>query len=243
MSAMMFKNLVITGIILAGMIMISSCDDKKNTPDPENLYGSWTRTYTGTDAFSAQLNLLKSGDFEWIVLDTLSSHTNSLVKFEITGNKMRVYNDPDIQEEGLYEWSVTGDILTFTELDDNFAPRVAAIAGTWNLTNPAGYAPVLGSWQKTVVEEGTSYRVKLTMDNERLLKWEMIDPIPGHSNSSVSYAATAGSIVIYNDPDCDGNGYFTWKVTGTELTCTYLKDKCPARTQSFSGTWTKLMSN
>lgn len=243
MIKMRFRNLFLLIIGVTGMAMMTSCNNKNDEPDPENLYGSWIRTYNGTESYSAQLNLLKSGDFEWIVLDTLSSHSNSMVKFEITGNKVRIYNDPEIIEEGLYEWSVSGDKLTFTEVDDGFAPRVAAVAGTWNLKNPADFAPVIGSWQKTVVELDVPYRVKLSMDNEGLLTWEMIDPIPGHTNSSVSYVATAGTIVIYNDPDCDGNGYFTWTVTGDELTCTYLKDKCPARTQSFSGTWSKLMSN
>jgi hypothetical protein len=218
-----------------------ACKDNKDETDPiVNLYGSWTRTYTGTETYHAQINLKETGTFEWIMLDTLSTHTNSYSKIEISGNQLRFYDDPDLPEDGLYHWAVSGGILTLTLISDNYAARVSAMAGTWYTRNPAIPQNITGSWQKTVIEQETSYRVKLILSADAVLKWEMIDPIPGHTNSSVSFAATENTIIIYNDPDCDGNGYFAYSLNGTDLTCTYLKDKCPPRSQSFSGIWSKI---
>lgn len=227
-------------LLIVCTISMYSCNDKTNEPDPSLIYGSWTRTYTGTETYHAQLNLKESGIFEWILIDTISTHTNSYAKIEVNGDQLRIYDDPDFTEEGTYQWSVSGGILSFTVVNDSYAARVSALTGNWNEKTPATPEIIIGGWQKTVVEQGTSYRVKLTMNTDGVLKWEMIDPIPGHSNSNVSFVATDNTIIIYNDPDCDGNGYFSYAVNGTDLTCTYLKDKCPPRSQSFSGTWSKI---
>jgi hypothetical protein len=77
------------------------------------------------------------------------------------------------------------------------------------------------------------------MSPDGVLLWEMIDPIPGHTNSSVSYTVLEDVIVIYNDSECGGNGYFTFNVTCCSLTITTLKDYCPPRAPSFSGVWSK----
>ena len=227
-------------LLLFGSLFLASCNDSSNSANPENLYGGWTRTYTGTESYSAQLNLLKSGKFEWIMLDTLSTHTNSFAKIEVDGNQLRIFDDPDFAESGLYEWSVSEEMLTLEKLNDNYTARFTALSGNWSLKKTSEFEAVMGSWQKTVTEQGNTYRVKLSMDLEGVLKWEMIDIIPGHTNSLVSYVASGNTIVIYNDPECNGNGYFNYAVNGNELTCTYLKDQCPPRTQSFSGTWTRI---
>ena len=223
-------------------ISLASCNKKSNEPDPSpNPFGSYTRTYTGTETYRAQINLNAAGTFEWIMLDTLSTHTNSYSKIQVNGNQLRFYDDPDLPADGLYNWAVSNGVLTLSLISDSYAARASAMVGTWNIRNQADFVNIIGSWQKTVVEQGTSYRVKLTMTADAVLKWEMIDPIPGHTNSTVSYAATDNTIVIHNDPECDGNGYFTYSLNGSSLTCTYLKDKCPPRSQSFSGTWNKIV--
>ncbi|MCX6279443.1 MAG: hypothetical protein NT004_15300 [Bacteroidetes bacterium] len=228
-------------LLMVCAISLVSCNKKTNDPDPTpNPFGSWTRTYTGTETYRAQINLNAAGTFEWIILDTLSTHTNSYSKIQVNGDQIRFYEDPDLPVEGIYTWTLSGGTLTLAMVSDSYPARASALVGIWNQKNPADLAKIIGSWQKTVVEQGNSYRVKLILSADRALKWEMIDPIPGHTNSTVSFAATENTIVIHNDPDCDGNGYFAYSLNGTDLTCTYLKDKCPPRSQSFSGTWSKM---
>jgi hypothetical protein len=114
------------------------------------------------------------------------------------------------------------------------------MAGTWNIKDKAGFARIIGSWQKTMVENGITYRVKLSLKPDGALTWEMIDPMPGHSNSSVSFTATENTIIIYKDPDCDGNGYYGYTANDTSINITMTKDKCPPRAPSFSGNWKKI---
>lgn len=228
-------------LLMVCSISLVSCNQKNEDDDlSKNPFGNWTRTYSGTETYHAQFNLKETGISEWIMLDTLPTHANSYFKVQVTGDQLRFYDDPDFPEDGLYNWSVSGGILTLTLISDTYAARVLAIAGDWNTKNPADFEKIIGSWQKTITEQQTSYRVKLILSADGVLKWEMIDPIPGHTNSTVSFVATDNTVVIYNDTDCDGNGYFTYTVNDNALTCTYLKDKCPPRTQSFGGTWIKI---
>jgi len=228
-------------LLIVCAISLASCKDKTNEADPsQNPFGSWTRTYTGIETYHAQFNLKETGISEWIMLDTLSTHTNSYFKVQVTGNLLRFYDDPDFPEDGLYNWAISGGILKITLNTDTYAARVSATAGSWNTKNPADFEKIIGSWQKTMVVQGTNYRVKLILSSDGVLKWEMIDPIPGHTNSIVSFAATDNTIIIFLDPDCDGNGYFSYTVNGAALTIASIKDKCPPRSPSFSGTWSKI---
>ncbi len=79
------------------------------------------------------------------MLDTLSTHTNSYCKIQVSGSQLRFYDDPDFPAEGLCTW----------------------------------------------------------------------------------------------DPDCTGNGYYSYTVDGSGLNITMLKDFCPPRAPSFSGTWAR----
>lgn len=234
------KSIYISLIIIL-CIGLVSCKKKDHDADvPNPPLGCWTRTYSGTESYHAQLNLQETGIFEWIMLDTLSTHTNSFAKIQVNGDQLRIYDDPDFTGDGIYKWSFSDDILTLTVVSDNYSARVSALSGDWNIKNPVIPQNLCGSWQKSVVEQGISYRVNLVLTPEGVLKWIMVDPIPGHTNSTVPFAATDNIITIYNDPDCNGNGYFNYVLQNNTLTCTYLKDQCPPRSQSFSGIWSKI---
>ena len=241
MTTKTFRISFYAALFIVCAISLASCNKKSTEADPSpNPFGSWTRTYTGTETYRAQINLMAAGSFEWIMLDTLSTHTNSYSKIQVSGNQIRFYEDPDLPDEGLYTFAVSGGVLTMTLISDSYAARVSAIAGTWYATNPAGFAKIIGSWQKTMTDQGTSYRVKLSLTSGGALNWEMIDPFPGHSNSSVSFAATENTVIIFKDPDCSGNGYYAYTANDTTLTIAMVKDECPPRAPSFSGNWSKI---
>jgi|GEM_PF-3309953 len=223
-------------LLLAGLY---SCKDDENDPNPELLQGSWTRTFTGAETYHAQLNM-KDGEWEWIILDTLSTHTNSVGNYEIINDQLRWYDNPDCPEDGLYNWSVTSNNLTLEAVDDACTPRVGGMAGTWDRLDTTVMHQLLGSWTKEMEAEGVLYDVKLTMNTSGELLWEMIDPIPGHTNSSVSFTVLDNVIIIYNDAECGGNGYFEFEIEGGTLTINTIKDSCPPRSPSFTGVWTRV---
>ena len=67
-------------LILILAISLAACTKKDNDSDTPAIYGNWARSYSGSEVYHAQLNLTKSGVFEWIMLDTLSTHTNSVAQ-------------------------------------------------------------------------------------------------------------------------------------------------------------------
>ena len=226
-------------LTLISILFITNCKKDKSTDTPQSPLGSWVRTYSTTETYSAQLNLTESGKFEWIILDTLSTHSNSFAKIAITGNQLRIYNDPDFAGDGIYTWEITGGELLLTLVSDNYPARVNAMAGSWTAKNAADFSEIIGSWDKTMTVQGNPYQVRLSMNALGDLAWEMIDSIPGHTNSLVTYVATDNTIVIYKDKDCNGNGFYNYTVNGSSLHISMLKDDCPVRSPSFSGTWTK----
>ena len=176
------------------------------------------------------------------MLDTLSTHSNSFSKVEVSGSRLRIYSDPDFADDGTYDWSLSNGILTLSVVSDNYLARVKGIAGSWQIRDTTGLHRITGSWQKTMEVLGVNYRVKLTLTNISTLNWQMVDSIPGHTGSNVSYTTVDNTIVIYNDPDCGGNGYYSYFVSDIYLSTVMLKDNCPPRSPSFSGTWVRLPS-
>ena len=222
------------------ILILSGC--KHSNDDPGTAIGlpfSWDQSYGTVETFRTRLKLKNNSTFEWIVLDTVSAHTNSYGKFSLSGNRFLCYDNPDCPENGIYQWSLVSGNLALAAVSENCAGRAAGLTGSWTAVDTTVYQRILGSWQKIILDQGIPYRVKLTLTSGGSLKWEMTDPIPGHTNSSVSFAATANTIIVYNDPDCDGNGYYAYTATDTTLAVEMIKDKCPPRAPSFSGTWVK----
>lgn len=222
-------------LVLAGLY---SCIDD-NEPTPAEPWGSWTHTINGDETFRAQLNLADN-IFEWIVLDTISTHSNSYGKVEITGSQMRFYDNPECESDGTYKWSVASEKLSLEAVDDACDGRVLGLSGTWDKLETTVMLQLSGSWTKEMEVEDVFYDVKLTMNTSGELLWEMIDPIPGHTNSSVSYTVLDDVIIIYNDAQCGGNGYFKFEIVGGTLTISSIKDSCPPRSPSFTGDWTRV---
>ena len=232
------RALIFLLILMIATVFTSACKND-DEPSPELLRGSWTRTFTNDETYHAQLNL-KETSWEWIILDTLLAHTNSFGKMELTGNQLRWFDNPDCDNDGRYTWTVSNNKLTLVVVDDPCQARVTGMTGTWDRLDTTAMHLLSDSWAKTMTIENMDYAVKLTMNTAGELLWEMIDPIPGHTNSEVSYTVLDNTIVIYNDSECGGNGYFRFEISGNTLSITTIKDSCPPRSPSFTGTWTKL---
>jgi hypothetical protein len=105
------------------------------------------------------------------MLDTLSTHSNSFSKVEVSGSRLRIYNDPDFAGDGTYDWSLGNGILTLSVVSDDYPARVKGIAGSWQIRDNTGLYRIIGSWQKTMEVLGVNYRVKLTLTNISALSW------------------------------------------------------------------------
>jgi len=229
-------------LIFCLVIFVFSCkDDPKDEEVPATPpWGLWTHTFTGTTPITAELQLREAeGKYVWVVLDTVSGIGNDIGSVVVSDNQAGFYNNGNCWETGIYEFTVKNNILNFSMVSDSCPGRMEKLKTAWIPKQMAGLEALSGSWQKMMSVGGVDYRVRLTMTVYGNLNWEMIDPIPGHTNSSVSFTATDSTIVIYKDTDCPGNGYYNWSISGNELTICLLKDYCPPRAPSFSGVWTK----
>ena len=232
----------LTAIFLVLSSMFSCTHKTEDAGTVTSPLGSFTRTFTGTETYSAQINLKSDGSFEWIMLDTLPTHTNSYSKVQVSGTQLRFYADPDFAGDGLYNWSLNNGVLNLSVVSDDYAARIRGIAGSWQIKDPAVIGRITGTWQKNMQVGGLSYRVKLTLTSAGLLKWSMVDSIPGYTSANLSFTATDNTMVIYNDPDCGGNGYYSFLVSDIAMSVIMVKDNCPPRSPLLSGTWVRLPS-
>ena len=226
------------GFLLGLVFIFQACSHKSDDPLPSSSpFGYWIRTFTGSETYHAQLNISVDGTMAWIMLDTLSTHTNSYAKVAVNGDQIRFYDDPDLPGDGIYKWSAFNGVLTLTVISDNYPARVRGISGSWQGKEPAAMQMVEGAWQKNMVVNGISYRVKMNLTFNGGLNWTMTDSIPGHSNSYVSFTATGSTMVIFKDKDCTGNGYYSYVVNKDALVIRLIKDACEPRSPSFAGDW------
>ncbi len=239
MTSISFKHQTQFFIVLLFFIAVTACRNDVDSPI-QNPVGSWERVYSGEEIFTAQLNLSSEGALEWIVLDTVSNHENSMVSFEISGNQLRVFGDPEIEAEGFYQWSKSDQYLQLAVIDDPFAPRVAALDGQWTIKDPAVDPALVASWTKSYLLDDAEYSISLRLEADGSLHWEMIDPIPGHANSSTAFTTYNSTFVIYKDDQCgDENGYYHFEVNGDEMHLSAVKDLCTPRIDAISGVWSR----
>ncbi|MCF8357173.1 MAG: DUF2314 domain-containing protein [Prolixibacteraceae bacterium] len=98
---------------------------------------------------------------------------------------------------------------------------------------------LVDEWQKLYEATDTSFHVKLTFRDDGTFSWDMIDVVPGHTNSGGEYTATNSEFTLINDPDCDGEGVYGYAVANDQLTVTKISDDCDPRSPAFTGVWEK----
>jgi len=243
MNLLSVKNQVRPLSVLALLMLLFSFFSCKEDPKDEEIpsslpWGAWTHTFNGANQYTAELHLQQAdGKYAWVIMDTLTGIENDLGSVLEGGNQLGFYNNGNCWETGVYEYTAQNGMLKLSMLSDSCPGRMEKLKTDWKTKDISGMQALAASWQRNMNVGGTDYRVRLTMSVSGLLTWEMIDPIPGHSNSSVSFTATDSTIVIYKDTDCNGNGYYKWNISNNELTISLLKDHCPPRAPSFSGIW------
>ncbi len=229
-------------VCLLFLSLISACKEDEIDPveTPAFPWGFWSYTFPATPEYHADLLFDKAAStYHWVMMDTLSGIENNRGSVLISGSLLKVYNNPDCWATGNYQFMPSAAGLNILLQSDSCPGRSEKLKALWQPKDMSGMHDLSGSWERTIQSGGIDYRVKLSLETSGRLTWEMIDPIPGHTNSTVSYTANDTVIVIYKDPDCPGNGYYRWNISGNVLTIGLVKDQCPPRAPSFSGEWIK----
>lgn len=232
--------ILLFGGIILGVFFLNSCKEDEIEPveNPEFPWGFWSFSFPENPSHHADLLFNKSAStYYWVLMDTLSGIENNHGSVLASGSTLKVYNSPDCWATGNYQFMPSAAGLNLLLQSDSCPGRSQKLKALWQPKRMSGMQQLSGSWERTMQFGGVDYRVKLMLETSGSLKWEMIDPIPGHSNSTVSYTANDTMIVIYKDPDCTGSGFYRWSVSGNVLTIGMVKDQCPPRAPSFSGDW------
>ncbi|MCD4681527.1 MAG: hypothetical protein K8S00_14190 [Bacteroidales bacterium] len=124
-------------LLLSSLLSLSffSCNKDSDCIIPNNsIYHSWVRLITDSQnlKFNAELKINTNNSFNFIVLDSNTTHTNSYAEFTLQNDTMTIIIDYDCNETGIYEFLVSDDKLSLIAVNDSCGPRIAAIQGIWN---------------------------------------------------------------------------------------------------------------
>ena len=130
------KKIFIVPILISLLsLAFFSCNKDSDCTIPDNsIYHSWQRLITDSDnaKYNAELKINTNNSYNFIVLDSNTTHTNSYAEFALHNDTLTIVLDYDCNKIGIYEFLVSDNKLSLIAVNDSCGPRVAAIQGIWN---------------------------------------------------------------------------------------------------------------
>ena len=119
--------------VLSILLIIVSCnkdDDSIQTPD---IYGSWTVLQTDSEGlqYNVEIRFNTDNSYDWILLDTVSGHSNSHAEFNLVENVMIITQDADCNLTGEYLLIKELNKLAIIAVTEGCEPRAAALEYLW----------------------------------------------------------------------------------------------------------------
>lgn len=129
----MKKIFISISVLLSVIIILSSCEDNDPVSSSEDIIGSWTKIVTDTEGISYQVRLdIDQNSYDFIILSDVPGHTDSYAEYIIEDGMMKIIEDEDCYGIiGYYDFSVSGNKLTLTAVDDNCELRAMSLEGVW----------------------------------------------------------------------------------------------------------------
>lgn len=129
----MKKILISISVFLAFIIVFTSCEDNDPVSSSEDIIGSWTKIVTDTEGVSYQVRLdIDENSYDFIILTDVPGHTDSYAEYIIEDGMIKIIEDADCYGIiGYYDFSLSGNKLTLTAVDDNCELRAMSLEGIW----------------------------------------------------------------------------------------------------------------
>lgn len=101
---------------------------------------------------------------------------------------------------------------------------------------------LIGTWTGSVydVDDDFYFDANLIFTKEGVFEFKLVEETPGHNDSNAKYRVEGGTIVIYEDSDCDEEGTYSFVADAEELNLTAITDPCEPRIGAIQGTWTRV---
>lgn len=125
--------------------MTDTCDGRIKAIEGQwNRFGatilntSWTRVIMDGDIrFKVRLDFHEQ-TFDFVLLEDAPGHDDSSGRLEVIGQEFILSEDVDCEAAmGRYAWEIIDNILEISVLEDECAPRTAALIGQWDLFLPS----------------------------------------------------------------------------------------------------------
>ncbi len=129
----MTKSLLFPMLTLSICLLLAgSCTKDEDEPVPD-IYGSWTVLQTDSEGlqFHVELRFNTNNTYDWLLLDTVPTHSNSHAEFTMNASVLTIVSDADCSGTGQYYITVNSNKLSMIAQHDDCEPRAAALEYIW----------------------------------------------------------------------------------------------------------------
>lgn len=129
----MKHTVLLFSIFGIAFLVVSSCNKSDNAVVAGSPIGSWTRVIMDTDstAFNGELRFYANHTFDFIVLDTATSHKNTHAGYTIESNVINFKGDDSCEGVGTYKFAADSTTLTLLAVSESCWPRRKVLQGIW----------------------------------------------------------------------------------------------------------------
>ncbi len=129
----MNKTLLLLSLTVICLAMVGVSCSKDEDPSPD-IYGSWIVLQTDSEGlqFLVELRFNSDNTYDWLLVDTVPTHSNSHAAFELNGRIMTIVSDADCSGTGRYYVTVDSHKLSLLAQQDDCQPRANALEYIWD---------------------------------------------------------------------------------------------------------------
>jgi hypothetical protein len=117
------------------------------------------------------------------------------------------------------------------------AVLAAAVSGCRTVTEGRGDPNgIVGTWTRTVYAPDLPFTAELTFRRDGSFSFDVVDKVPGHTDSGGTYERTERGVVLH-DSDTPDPGRYAVDLFDDRLVLTTATDRFRPRAMAISGVW------
>lgn len=116
---------------------------------------------------------------------------------------------------------------------------VLAISCAHEKTAPPGVT-IYGSWVRLITDsKKLQFHAELKIKTDNSFDFILLEPAPGHTNSSGKITLQGNLLTVINDADCGVDGVYEFVVSENKLAFVAVADECAPRRLAMQGVWSR----
>ncbi len=99
---------------------------------------------------------------------------------------------------------------------------------------------LVNRWERHVIDDrGQAFDAVIVFQSDGGMRFEMLSPVSGHTETLLKYRTEGDRVVAYDDPECGTEGRYHYEISGSRLTLTVEEDGCAPRLAILHAEWRK----